>query len=244
MHLMRSLRLGLLGAVALCAAVSTAASSAAVIKIGQTKTPMVAPACPTTGSCLIVVPKLTVLAVKSDGLTSPMAVKAQGELVSFKVGVSAINNDPKTARSEMLTENRRFGGPAEVELAVLQRVGKKSRQKWSLVAHTPAYQLDPYLGQVVEFPLAVPLPVVPGERVALTVPTWAPILSVNLMANKFSYVQSRATDCTKSAGTTPVTQAQLTFGQQSIFGCTYTGTRVQYGALEITTPTPTSLKPK
>jgi hypothetical protein len=242
MHLMRSLRLAFVGAVALCAAVSTAAS-AAEVKIGQTKTPMVAPVCPTTQkSCNFIVPKLTVLNVKSDGVTSPMMVRNQGELVSFKVGVSSITSDPKALKADLSFAHRSWGGPAEVELAVLQRVGKKSKQRWALVAHTPAYQVEPYLGQVVQFPLAVPLPVVPGERVGLTVPTWAPILSIDLTANKFSYEQSRTTECTKAAGTTPVSQAQLTFGQQSVFGCTYLGTRVQYSALEITTPTPTSIK--
>lgn len=237
---MRSLRLAFLGAVALCVGVPTAAI-AATVKIGETKTPMVAPTCPTTGKCEFVVPKLTVLNVKSDGVTSPMMVRKQGELVSFKVGISAISTDPTTVRQDLKIAEHNWGGPPEAELAVLQRVGKKADSKWAVVAHTPAYQLQPYLGQVVQFPLAAPLPVVPGERVALTVPTWAPVLSVDLTGSQFAYSQSRTTECTKSAGTSRETQAQLTFGQQSIFGCTYTGTRVQYSALEITTPTPTSL---
>lgn len=232
------------GAVALCLAVP-AAASAAVIKIGQTKTPMAAPTCPSgQTNCMFIVPKLTVLNVKSDGVTSPMMVRKQGELVSFQVGVSSITSDPKALKADLSFAHRSWGGPAEVELAVLRRVGKHAKHRWELVSHTPAYQLEPYLGQVVQFPLAVPLPVVPGERVGLTVPTWAPILSIDLTANQFAYSQSRTTNCTKSAGTTPVSQAQLTFGQQSVFGCTYLGTRVQYSALEVTTPTPTALKPK
>ncbi len=38
-------------------------------------------------------------------------------------------------------------------------------------------QLEPYLGQTVQFPLATSLAVKKGDIVALTVPTWAPVLT-------------------------------------------------------------------
>lgn len=241
MHVMKSIRI-LVGAVALCAIVPSVAT-AADIQLGVTKTPMVAPVCPAgvpQNQCNIVVPQLTVFNITSDGVKNPMMVHKPGELVSVKVGVSAISSDQKTLKTDVSYLDKTYGGPAEAELAVLRRVGTRSQLRWSLVATSPAYQLSPYRSQVVQFPLATPLPVVPGEMVALTVPTWAPILSYDLAASQFAYRQSRMTNCTK-AGASTVIQAQLTIGQQARYGCDYQGTRVQYSAEEITTPVPTAV---
>ncbi len=243
MHVMKSFTLALVGALALCAILASVAT-AAEIQLGATKTAMVAPVCPpgvAQNQCNIVVPQLTVYNTASDGVQNPMVVHKAGELVSVKIGISAISSDAKTLRTDISYLNKTYGGPAEAELAVLRRVGKRTQLRWSVVAQSPAYQLQPYRSQVVEFPLATPLPVVPGELIALTVPTWAPILSYDLTAKKFAYRQSRMTNCTK-AGASTVIQAQLTIGQQARYGCSYQGTRVQYSAEEITTPVPTAVK--
>ena len=73
----------------------------------------------------------------------------------------------------------------------------------------------------------------PGEVVALTVPTWAPVLTFDLTATQFSYRQSRRAKCT--AAPTSV-QAQTAIGAGAHYGCSYAGTRVEYSATEITTP--------
>jgi hypothetical protein len=242
MHVMKSFRLPLLGAIALFAIVPSVAT-AADIQLGETKTPMVAPVCPpgvAQDQCNIVVPQMTVFNVTSDGLSNPMIVHRPGEIVSLKVGISAISSNAKTLRTDVAYLNKAYGGPAEAMLAVLRHVGPPGQPSWAVAAESPAYQLQPYRSQVVQFPLATPLPVIPGELVALTVPTWAPILSYDLTANKFAYRQSRMTNCTK-AGASTVIQAQLTIGQQARYGCSYQGTRVQYSAEEITTPVPTAV---
>jgi len=94
-----------------------------------------------------------------------------------------------------------------------------------------------YLGKVADFPLTQGLPVIPGEVIALTVPTWAPVLSFDLSTSKFAYRQSRRTSC-KSVTTSE--QAELTIGQQAMFGCNYTGTRVEYSASESVSPAPSA----
>lgn len=243
MHVMKFFSSAIVGSLALLAIFASAAT-AADIQLGQTKTPMVAPVCPpgvAQNQCNIVVPQMTVFNTTSDGVINPMMIHKPGELVSVKIGISAISSDPKTLRTDVSYLNKTYGGPAEAELAVLRRVGKRTQLRWALVAQSPAYQLQPYRSQVVQFPLAMPLPVVPGEMVALTVPTWAPILSYDLAANQFAYRQSRMTNCSK-AGASTVIQAQLTIGQQARYGCNYQGTRVQYSAEEITTPVPTAVK--
>jgi hypothetical protein len=66
---------------------------------------------------------------------------------------------------------------------------------------------------------------------ALTVPTWAPILTYNLSASQFSYAQSRTTSCDTAAASQT---AQTKVGSSTRYGCAYTGTRVQYSATEVT----------
>jgi len=239
---MKRFHLAFVGAVALLA-IAPSAASATELQIGKTPTPLAAPVCPVgvpQNQCNIVVPQLTVFNTTSDGVANPMAVTKAGELVSVTIGVSSISSSAKTLKTDETYLDSTYGGPAEAELAVLRQVGKPSKLRWSVAAETPAYQLQPYIGQVVEFPLATPLPVIPGEVVALTVPTWAPILTYDLTPGKFAYRQSRTLNCTKSGGATAI-QAQLTIGEAARYGCSYSGTRVQYSAEEVTTPIPSSL---
>jgi hypothetical protein len=252
MHLMK--RFSLASVVALVVfAVVPSAVSASELQIGKTPTPLSAPVCPAgvaQDQCNIVAPQLTVFNTNTDGIGSPMTVTKTGELVSVTIGLSAISSNPSTVRADVSYLDSTYGGPAEAQLTVLRRVGKASKLRWSVAATSPAYLLAPYFGQVVEFPLATPLPVVPGELVALTVPTWAPVLSYGLAANKFSYRQSRTVNCTKPpapagsravGGGVTVSEAQLTIGQVQRYGCRYAGTRVQYSAEEVTTPIPSSV---
>jgi hypothetical protein len=75
------------------------------------------------------------------------------------------------------------------------------------------------------------LPVKKGDVLALTVPTWAPILTYNLSAGQFAYAQSRTQNCNSAASSQT---AQTKVGSSTRYGCAYTGTRVQYSATEVT----------
>jgi hypothetical protein len=94
------------------------------------------------------------------------------------------------------------------------------------------FKVQPYLGQVVQFPLTTTLAVLPGDVVALTTPTWAPVLSIDLPSSKFAYRQSRGTSCNSP----PATNAAQSTGQTTAYTCDYPGTRVEYSATEITNP--------
>ena len=119
---------------------------------------------------------------------------------------------------------------------VLKRVGPQTKWTWQVVEQGPVVDVQPYLGQVVQFPLTTSLPVVRGETIALTTPTWAPVLSVGLSTDHFAYRQSRSRNCGHAAATS---QAQVTVGQTTAYACDYPGTRVEYSATEITNPVPT-----
>jgi hypothetical protein len=91
------------------------------------------------------------------------------------------------------------------------------------------YLVQPYLGSVVQIPLLSTIEVKPGEAIALTTPTWAPVLSINVESKQFAYRQSRTFNCAHPPSSP---QAQLTTGTVTNYACTYPGTRLEYSATE------------
>jgi hypothetical protein len=227
--------------IALSAALAPSVASASVVELGQTSTPIVAPACPTgvsASKCLIVLTRTTALQTTSDGVVNPTKVKQAGFIVAFTIGLSRLSSNANTERSLLHGLDQRWGGTSRVALTVLKPGPKNS---YTVAAQSPIFHVEPYLGSVSQFPLSLPptftsfnaLPVVPGDVIGLTVPTWAPVLAYNLSMSSFTYRQSRKASCTPTPAA-PNT-AQLTLGAKAQYLCSYTGTRVEYSATEITT---------
>ncbi len=217
-----------------------ASASAKLIELGATTSPLVAPTCPTGSggsACRIVLTQVTALESIRDGTSYPTKVTKAGQIVAFTLGISLLDPNRTKAKQDIHFLDSTYGGVPQAAITVLKPVGKASDFHWQVTAESsPTVHLIPFLGQVAQFPLAKPLPVDPGDTVALTIPTWAPVLSINLTANKFAYRQSRAANCSSPATTQ---QAQLLIGATAIYGCDYPGTRVEYSATEITNPVPT-----
>ena len=231
-------------AAAACIASSAAPAVAAAqtVELGLTKSPVVAPSCSATiapTDCKIVLTRSTALETIRDGIDYPTTAKASGEIVAFTVGLSALSTNLKTAHSEIQGLDHAYGGTTQAAVAVLQPSGAHSKFSWQLQAVSPVIHLQPYLGTVTQFPLATPLPIAAGDTVGLSVPTWAPVLSIGLTATGFAYRQSRKSNCGSPAG---LDQAMFTLQVTDVFGCDYTGTRVEYSATEITTPQPAKVQ--
>ena len=221
---------GLLGGV-----VAPAAASAAVVELGATSTPLVAPSCPagvTPANCTIILTQVTALETIRDGIAYPTTVKKAGSIVAFTVGLSQLSSNRATARSDIHFLDQTYGGTTRAAITVLRPKGAKKLRHWTVVAESPVFHLQPYLGQVVQFPLPESLPVQPGDTVALTIPTWAPVLSIQLPSKKFAYRQSRSRNCSKP----PATSQAQAVKQVATYKCDYPGTRVEYSATEITAP--------
>jgi hypothetical protein len=224
--------------VTAAATVAPSVASAKIVELGQTSTPLAAPACPkgvALDNCTIVLTRTTGLQTASDGVANPTKVKQAGWIVAFSVGLSDLVSNAKQERTILHTLDSAYGGPPQLMLSVLKPGPKNT---YSVVAQSGTYHLIPFLGQVLQEPLSLPpsfktmkpLAVARGDVIGLTVPTWAPVLTYDLNASKFTYRQSRSSACTKAAtGQT----AQLTVGQSTTYGCSYTGTRVQYSATEV-----------
>ncbi len=203
--------------------------------LGATSTPLRPPVC-ATSSCAIVLTRATALETIRDGVTYPTTVKKAGQLVAFTVALAKIGKivtptGTESAHDVIAGLDARYGGTTRVALTVLKGgKGAAGNRPWTVVAESPIFHVQPYLGYVVQIPLTTPIQVTPGEVVALSVPTWATVLSYNLNTKKFAYRQSRKTNC-KFAGS--FEDAQLTVGQTTQYKCDYAGTRVEYNATEV-----------
>jgi hypothetical protein len=215
-----------------------ATAAAQVIELGdQTATPLVAPTCPPgvkPGQCTIVLTRDTALATIRDGVSYPTRVNKAGRIVAFSVGLSGLSKNTSTRKKDINYLNGKYGGDAQVEVTVLKRIGRKG-QTWQVVTQGPIFHVVQYLGSVAQLPLINSIQVRPGEAIALTTPTWAPVLSIDLNPrNKFAYRQARGTNpvCNNPASSQ---QAQRQ-GEISKYTCKYVGTRVEYAATEVTYP--------
>jgi|SRR5579875_107171 len=234
-----TLRYALLAAI--CAAFAVllpATASAQTVQLGQTATPLSAPACPkhtALKNCRIVLTRTTALQVTSDAVINPMRVNQQGWVVSFTVGLSRLVPKPSERAAIIKGLDSQYGGSPELAISVLQ---PEPGNAYKLVAQSATYTLTPFLGQLLQQPMSLPprfssftaLPVFRGDVIALTVPTWAPVLALDLPNSRFSYRQSRRANCNNPAASQT---AQTRIGSAGRYGCYYAGTRVEYGATEI-----------
>lgn len=217
------------------ASVAPASAQAQVIELGATSTPLVAPSCPagvSPANCTIILTQVTALQTIRDSVAYPTTVKKAGSIVAFTVGLSRLAADRATAKADIHFLDQTYGGTTRAAITVLRPNGAKKLRQWTVVGESPVFHLQPYLGQVVQLTLPAPLPVRPGDVVGLTIPTWAPVLSIQLPSSKFAYRQSRSKNCSKPPATT---QAQAV-KQTAAYNCDYPGTRVEYSATEITAP--------
>jgi hypothetical protein len=233
---------GLTAALGLAVALPTGAE-ADTVELGATPSPVVAPACvkgDSLANCKIVLTRTTGIEASSDGLINPTRVNRQGWIVSFTVGLSNLVGSRSQRAAIIKNLDGLYGGEPELALTVLK---PGPNNTFTVAAQSGTYPLLPFLGQVLEQPLSLPprftsftaLPVIRGEVIGLTVPTWAPVLSYDLPTAQFSYRQSRRANCNSPAATqTAATKTGVT----KTFGCDYTGTRMQYTATEITDTKP------
>ena len=223
------------GVIALCGLLP-ASAGATIIELGATTTPLVAPTCPkgvASSQCTIILTRATALETIRDNIAYPSTVKQAGRVVAFTVGLSALSSTASTALKDTQFLDKTYGGDSQVGITVLKRVGKKAQWTWQVAAQSPIVDVQPYLGQVAQFPLTTTIPVLRGETIALTTPTWAPVLSIDLSTAHFAYRQSRSLNCNNPPSTA---QAQVTVGASARYVCDYPGTRVEYSATEVTNP--------
>ncbi len=223
-------------ATVVCAMLAPAAASASIVELGAvSSSPLVAPSCPAgvaPANCTIILTRVTAMETIRSGVAYPTTVKSAGRIVAFTVGLSALSSNRTTAHNDIHALDTAYGGTTRVAITVLRPSGNKRLRRFKVVAESPIFKVQPYLGQVVQLPLTTSLAVAPGDIVALSTPTWAPVLSIDLNTKSYAYRQSRSTGC----GSTPSTDLAQPVGATAAYGCDYPGTRVEYTATEVTNP--------
>jgi hypothetical protein len=204
------------------------------VVLGSTKTAVSPPVCPKgvqPVNCQIILERATGLETIRDGVAYPTTVKAAGTIVAFTLGIAKLSNNRATAHMFIHDLDTAYGGVSMAAVAVLKPApGKNPQRLWTVVSESPLFHLQPYLGYTVQFPLTTPLAVTPGEVVALTVPTWASVISYQLPTKTFAYRQSRRENCQHPGNQQ---NAQLTVGATVPYVCNYAGARLEYSATEL-----------
>ena len=234
----RNFLLAALAVVTIGVVLAPAATTGQIVELGsQTGTPLVAPTCPpgvAPANCNIILQRVTALATIRDGVSYPTKATKTGRIVSFSVGLSQLSSSTSSRQQDINYLNQKYGGDPQVAIAVLKHVGKGG-QKWQVVQQSSVFHVVRFLGSVTQIPLVKSLYIRPGQAVALTTPTWAPVLSINVTKSKFAYRQSRS-GTTKQCGLPGSQNQAQKLGQTTDYNCKEAGTRIEYAATEVTYP--------
>jgi hypothetical protein len=215
------LRLRIIVAGAVLAALACAApASARIIEVGSAP-PDTTPTCPSS-PCLAV-SRTTGYQAKVVDSRSVFIVPANGRIVAWTISLGK----PNTRQIDFFDSNY---GEASAGLTILRR-GKRLYHR--VMGQSPIEKLQPYFGQKVQFPLTTSIPVKKGYVVGLTVPTWAPALT-QLLDNGSAWRASRAKG---KCDNTDTQTAQTRLQQRTQYRCLYRA-QLTYSATMITNPKP------
>lgn len=213
-----------LAAVALAA---PSAAGAAVVELGSAGA-AARPTCPSTDArpCTAVT-RTTAYQVKVGSNRTMMTIPRDGRIVAWSVRLGSPN-----AKDRKFFQDDLKLGPPTARLSVLRK-GRTTGGR--VVAETPNVELAPYLGSTAQFPLEQTLEVKKGQVLALTVPSWAPVLATGLPTGTSWRARRTKAQCT--AYQVDTTLAAMASGG---FGCVYPRERLAYEAVLVTNPTPRS----
>lgn len=200
------------------------AAPAAVVELGVSK---VKPPSSCPEPCFAVGRVTGYQVTQAGSARNPFQVTRPGKIVAFSIKLGK----PTSRQSAKFAEF--FGGPSQARISILRR-GTRNRHR--LLAQSPVYRLSRYFGSTPTFALPRPLKVAKGEIVALTVPTWAPALAVDL-GNDEAWRASRGAGTCDDASQKA---AQQRIGGLRTYGCLYRTGRLRYSATFVPTPRPTS----
>lgn len=209
------------GAVAAAALSAAPTASAAILEVGRVADAP-PPSCP--GEPCYAMTRTTGYQAKVGPARDVYVVPRHGRVVAWTVRLA---NPSRKQRSFF---EKTYGGEARAGIAVL-RPAKRLFAR--LIARGPTIGLTPYLGQSVQIPLTRTLAVRKGDIIALSVPTWAPVLSVGL-GNDTSW---RAARPAKRCNDNKTLTVQQTAGSRVQYRCLNRTARVTYSATIVSSPT-------
>jgi hypothetical protein len=209
-------------AVALVVLAVAVPAAAKIIEVGQTPdTPP--PSCP--GTTCRTVTRTTGFLTRAGALTAPVTATENGWVVALTLRLGAPD------ANQIKFFNTTYGGPSRVAVTILS---PKKSLHFRVVSQSEQYYLQPVFGQTVQIALHTSLRIRKGQVAAITVPTWAPLLAVNL-GGASSWRASRGTGKCNDFSTQT---AQTTVGADAQYRCLYSTARLTYSVTEISDANP------
>ena len=160
---------------------------------------------------------------------TPFKMKRAGKLVALTVRLGQPNAD------QLKFFRDTYGGTSSVRLSVLRAA--KTKQRHRLLRQSDVFQLDAFFGSTPTFAFDKAIPVIKGDIVALTVPSWAPAFAHGLANDNTWRSSHHDNECTQPS---PPPAAQQTDGSLRIYGCFYRTARLLYSAHYVPDPKPTT----
>jgi hypothetical protein len=154
-------------------------------------------------------------------------INRPGRVVAFTMRLGQPNAD------QLNYFKTTFGATSQARVSILKPARTKQRHR--LLQQSELFNLEPYFGSTTTFALKKSLPVLKGNIIAITVPTWAPAFAHGL-SNEHAWRSSHHDDdCTSS---TPPPAAQMSLNSLRIYGCFYRTARLLYSVHFVLDPTP------
>jgi hypothetical protein len=202
-------------------------ASARIVELGGTAD-AAALNCPgtTDAPCVAAVRMTGYQGRSSGGPKNPFYIRRDGVLVAFTVQLA------KPTAEEISFFEDNFGTPSTARISVLRRGStRKKRLDHRLINQSERFGLDSYFGSTPTFAFDRPIPVKKGNWIALTVPTWAPLLSTNLARSNWWRSSRPKGSCEPPKSLEQFALEDLR--EVAKFGCTYHGARLLYSVTYI-----------
>ena len=213
--------LGAVMGLAAAASFAPASANAKIIELGETAT-RPTPGCPEDCKAIS---RTTGYQVKVGTNEDMFVAPKDGRIVAWTIILG------KPTKNQINFFNSNFGGVPRAGISVLEQQEKGSTLN-AVAARSGVRKLTDYLGERVQFPLVETLAIEKGQRVALTVPTWAPAFAEGF-DNDTAWRASRAkSGCNDFATQT----ALLSLGAKARFQCFYPTARITYSVTMVTNP--------
>lgn len=213
---------------ALAAALALPSSaSARIIELGGTASPAKLNCPGTTESPCVAAVRMTGYQGRAtDGPKNPFYIRRDGFLVAFTVQLA------KPTAEEIKYFQDNFGTPSTARISVLRRgTTRKTRLQHRLINQSHRFGLDAYFGSKPTFVFDQPIPVKKGNWIALTVPTWAPLLALDLPRADWWRSSRPKGSCEPPKSLSQFALEDLR--EVATFGCTYHGARLLYSVTYI-----------
>jgi hypothetical protein len=211
----------LLIVLALLALALPVVASGKIVTLGEADPALPASKCP-NDPCLAAYQMTGYQEAANDSKKRPYLIRRSGRVIALTVKLG------KLTQEQIDFFNDRFDTPASVRISILRKGRRKPRlHDHRMVAQSEVFSVEDHFGTTPTFVLDEPLDVKRGNIVALTVPTWAPVLASEQKRSEF-WRSSRSEDNCGTAKENAPPSAHMKVGSLRDWRCNYRGERLLY----------------